>query len=917
MGRDSRGDRYSRRNDTSDRHGIPEGPSGNSSTAATAASTRYGRYAGNRRSRSPRGSRRGGSDERNSERHRRRRRSASDERQRRRPATSRRAPSKETGRRGHRRSRSRSSSSSSTSRKGELARSRFEEVNVQELLNPGIQTIPGGMGAPVSPDVLFALLKQQQEQLQHEQELQELHAAVEQDYLAQAQAQAQAQAVLGSGNETQVFQETSNTTGYTEQEPQQIEEQPAENEENGEIPTQPTAPVKVLPSVADFVPVIPKSLLNLLGVPPSKNDTSGGETKNDSAAEGGQNDNGQEGVLTTTTGALAVLQAPKLSPEAERRAREARRAHISCFPQHTSRQDLLDYFTTIIPMVRRVKVQREMDQLAESMGGENNNGGVIDEGERRVIPSNAVVDVDRVIDLSVNSAKSKPFAFLEVNLADLVTELVEESQRDPERFTFIAADGQSYPITIRRPRDYQSLPGVDHRKVVMLGFPASLSAEKLRMVFEQFGSILAFDVKAGMAYAEFERESDAVDCVRDLHGETLGTHVVVLLPLYDWLKVVCTHAGIDVTLDPDDPVSGASLLAKDAQSTGALVPLLAEDLAKADEPVDHMKELVGLTVPLPDVVLHFAKTFPHLTTLYGSSVPIFPTRVLVLLNLFDEEELVLDETYERLLDEISSEVEKYGRVKSLIVPRRTPPPIPPKPPKNLYSSRMRTTKKSTTASGRDRGRQNQSKKKGGENEDELDMPVPTHSNTSGGETSENNATNGMTTFGKVNDRGGSIGDSNEESEDSDNDDEARYEREKAEYLKAREAYTDKLMHPIHGGFGRVFVEYETIDEAAEAQRAIVGRLFGGRTVVTSFMFEDVLYPPTAEEEEMQAEEKVKLYLEAVGAEEEEETKAQQEGKTSVNGDNDKNDASDEAQAVLTQDEEKEEVSGGGGLDALN
>ncbi|KAH9599142.1 RNA recognition motif domain [Trypanosoma melophagium] len=911
MGRDSRGDRYGRRNDTSDRHGNSEGPSGSSSTAGAAASTRYGRYAGTRRSRSPRSSRRGGSDERNGERHRRRRRSVSDERQRRRPVTSRRAPSKESVRRGHRRSRSRSSSSSSISRKGEVGRSRFEEVDVQELLNPGMQMIPGGMGTPVSPDFLFALIKQQQEQLQHEQELQELHAAVEEDYLAQAQAQA----VLGSVSEAQVSQEPFNPSGYTEQESQQVEDQLIEEEENGEVTTQPAVPVKVLPSVADFVPVIPKSLLNLLGAPPSNNDTSGAGTKNDSATKGGQDDNQQDGVLTTTTGALAVLQAPKLSPEAERRAREARRAHISCFPQHTSRQDLLDYFTTIIPMVRRVKVQREMDQLAESLGGENNSGGVIDEGERRVIPSNAVVDVDRVIDLAVNSAKSKPFAFLEVNLADLVTELVEESQRDPERFTFIAADGQSYPITIRRPRDYQSLPGVDRRKVVMLGFPTSLSAEKLRMVFEQFGSILAFDVKAGMAYAEFERESDAVDCVRDLHGETLGTHVVVLLPLYDWLKVVCTHAGIDVALDPDDPVSGASLLAKDAQATGALVPLLAEDLAKADEPVDHMKELVGLTVPLPDVVLHFAKTFPHLTTLYGSSVPIFPTRVLVLLNLFDEEELVLDETYERLLEEISSEVEKYGRVKLIIVPRRTPPPIPPKPPKSLFSSRMKTTKKSTTAGGR----QNKKKKKGGENGDELDMPLPTHSNTSGGGegvgeeggTSES-ATDGVTKLGIGHDRGGSIAGSNEEAEDSD-DEEARYEREKAEYLKAREAYTDKLMHPIYGGFGRVFVEYETIDEAAEAQRAIVGRLFGGRTVVTSFMFEDVLHPPTAEEEEMQAEEKVKLYLETVGADEEE-TKVQHEGKISDNNDDDKDDAYDEAEAVLADEKKEKEVDD---LDVLN
>ncbi|EAN95799.1 hypothetical protein C3747_13g28 [Trypanosoma cruzi] len=842
MGRDSRGDRYARRVDAeTDRHGAVDG-----SSNASKKSTRYGRYAGKRRSRSPRSGRRGGSEDRDSDRYRSRRHSESDEQRRRRHGTGRgRSGSKEGAKKGggRRRSRSRgSSSSSSTSRRVDGGRQKFEAVDVRELLQPEVQTPAGGMTSSLPGEMILALIQQQQQQQQQQRIPVIFQQQDEKENMRDAVLPSPDAPVATVALPPPAKNDGANESQQLQEQQEQEQERRGAEEANEENASKPAGPSRVLPSVADFVPVIPKSLLSLLSAPgSSNNDGSGGNGGLPGTSASGETEEGQQGALATTTGALAVLQAPKLSPEAERRAREARRAHISSFPQRTTRQELLDYFTTIIPMVRRVKVQREMDEFTEKLREEGGPGADI---ERREIPPNAIVDVDRVIDIAVNSAKSKPFAFLEVNLADLVTELVEESQRDPERFTFISADGRSYPITIRRPRDYQVLAGVDRRKVVMLGFPLTLSAAKLRLVFEQYGPLLAFDVKAGMAYGEFEKESDAVDFVSELHGETLGNNVVVLMPLYDWLKVVCTHAEIDVALDPDDPVSGASLLAKDGQIAGSLVPVLADDVAKAEEPVNHMKELVEFAVRLPDVVLHFAKTFPHLSTLYGSTVPIYPTRVLVLLNLFDEEELVLDETYERLVDEITCEVEKYGRVKTLIVPRRAPPPMPPKPPKNYFASRINTTKKSG---------------------DNL--------KNSGGHNRQHHVNQSM----------GGVSSPDGENEDcykmekDDVDEEAKYEQAKAEYLRAREEYTERLMHPIHGGFGRVFVEYESVDEAAEAQRAIAGRLFGGRTVVTSFMFEDVLNPPTAEEVEAEAEKKVQLYLESIGAcgdEEKEEVQAE-------------------------------------------
>nr|CCC93528.1 unnamed protein product [Trypanosoma congolense IL3000] len=812
MGRDSRGDRYSRRSDVMDPTSVAKGSS-------SASSSRYGRYAGRRRSRSPRGSRRSSSEER----YRRRRHGEGGE----------------TGRRGHHRSRSRSRSlPTSPHRKREGERARFETVDVQELLQPSSQSTNS---APTPPATLFTLLQQQQPQNQQMNVLPTPFPPA---------------GLIANTNISQLF--GMNTIPV---EPTQGRDVQTSSEIPHDVSAElSSAPAKVLPSVADFVPVIPKSLIGLLSTPATGRENEGQGGVSSYGCEEGNDAKGAttSGVQTTTVGTLVTLQAPKLSPEAERRAREARRAHVSCFPRGTSQEELLDYFRTIIPIVRRIRIQREMDQITEEMRKSLGNDADAANIERREIPLNAIVDVDRVIDLAVNSAKSKPFGFLEVSLADLVTELVEESIRDPDRFTFVAADGKSYPITIRRPRDYQELPGVDRRKVVMLGFPPTLPSEKLRLVFEQFGPVVAFDVKGGMAYSEFEREEDAVECVRDLHGEILGNRVVVLLPLHDWLKVVCTHADIDVSLDPDDPVAGTSLLAKNPQNEGALVPLLAEDAEKKDEPVDHMKELLELVVHLPDVVLHFAKTFPHLTSLYGSTTPIFPTRILVLMNLFDEEELVLDETYERLVAEISEEVEKHGRVKSLIIPRRTPPPIPPKLPKSVLESRMGSNK--GTGAGRTQSSFNNNKNTGTQSHEEyVDVTAapssPSHS--------PGRATNGVATAGEggaSEATGACKGDVIDEEYEK-----ACYERAKAEFIKAREAYAVNLLHPIHGGFGRVFVEYESLDEAAIAQREIAGRLFGGRTVVTSFMFEDVLYPPTEDEKDAHADDKLKAYLESVGA----------------------------------------------------
>lgn len=72
----------------------------------------------------------------------------------------------------------------------------------------------------------------------------------------------------------------------------------------------------------------------------------------------------------------------------------------------------------------------------------------------------------------------------------------------------------------------------------------------------------------------------------------------------------------------------------------------------------------------------------------------------------------------------------------------------------------------------------------------------------------------------------------------------QYEQAKQSFQEAMTTYLDRQLHPVWGGYGRVFVVYSTVEEAAAAQQGIAGKLFASRTVITSFLFEDLLYPTT-------------------------------------------------------------------------
>ncbi|EPY23621.1 hypothetical protein STCU_07619 [Strigomonas culicis] len=624
--------------------------------------------------------------------------------------------------------------------------------------------------------------------------------------------------------------------------------------------------------VNEFVPMIPVSLSGLLNLPPQSPPPP--PQSPDPSSEGilggaAPSPPPDAAASANPTNVLALIEAPKISLDAERRAREGRRAHLSGFGSQSNDEEIRAYLQLLLPELRRMRTQREMREAAEALaayeaallsaGGGAAAPHTVAEEDLREIPPNTRCDhIDVLINFTGQYQKSKPFGFVEVNYADLITEMVyyyEQSlaahqaqqnsalnnnhggSTNPSPYFFeCAADRRTYYLAVKRPKDYDVLQGQDDTKCVCLGFPPSLPEGRMRALFEQFGDLAYFEMKDGIAYIEFkdgEEEEDAeggekkrrdarlsaLECRAEMHGSVLNERLMLVHPLHDWLKVLLHQKGFNVRVEDDDPISGKYVLHHEIHQTDAHPSPAAEAAATAGagggpstalvlagkeagagaagSEKEVMKEILEMKVPLAEVVLHLATypphPHPHLLAA-GPHAPllqartttnVFPTRILVLLNCFDEEELVLDAPYRRLVEEMEREVERHGRVTELIIPRRTPRPHAPQMPKRPAHDE--------------------------EEEDAHDAPV------------------------EVLPGGGSGR-------------QARYERQLAEYEEAKirfqkelHEFNRKQLHPLHGGYGRVFVVYETVEEAAAAQAALVGRLFGRRSVITSFLFEDLYF----------------------------------------------------------------------------
>ncbi|XP_048860914.1 splicing factor U2AF 65 kDa subunit-like isoform X2 [Brienomyrus brachyistius] len=227
--------------------------------------------------------------------------------------------------------------------------------------------------------------------------------------------------------------------------------------------------------------------------------------------------------------------------------------------------------------------------------------------------------------LAVQINQDKNFAFLEFRSVDETTQAMA--------FDGIIFQGQS--LKIRRPHDYRPLPGISEQpafhvpgvvstvvpdsphKLFVGGLPNYLSDDQVKELLTSFGPLKAFNLvkdsatslSKGYAFCEYVDISATDQAVAGLNGMQLGDKKLI--------------------------VQRASVGAKNANTTAII------------------ETPVTLQVP-------------GLQRLQSSGMP---TEVLCLLNMVMPEELVDDEDYEEILEDIREECCKYGNVRSIEIPR--------------------------------------------------------------------------------------------------------------------------------------------------------------------------------------------------------------------------------------------------------
>jgi hypothetical protein len=468
-------------------------------------------------------------------------------------------------------------------------------------------------------------------------------------------------------------------------------------------------------------------------------------------------DKAQAGALVVSALQVA-LSAPLAARRhaAAQRARESRRVHISRLHPQVDVADIKRAFRALCDRLRREMID------AQAVSGQG-------------CPLDAALTVDDVLDVNIaGRGGTQCFAFVELLMDDMATRLtvgdVEVEVGRPEW-------GPPSRSKCRRPERYMPLGLADPSRIVILGLP-KLQVAGLQDTFETIcrtkGTVTHIaPIPERGYYVEFADAAGAEQVVKELSGQVIGGHILVAQPASEPMRYWLASQGV--------PVNG-----------------LDEDAEARDPMQDLEAELLSLQVPLSQCLATFARSQPHLR---GKWPVVMPTRVLVLLNLFEREEL--DEApgaAESLRLDIEEEVERHGRVVQLIMTTRGP--RVPEPPVR-----------------------------------QPDPPRPqvlriTHGHGPAG-----------------------VGFDEPEEEMQQRDAVAEWELERqrrdAEHNEALQAYYEAKAqwymddrHPVFGsaGIGRVYVEYETVDEAEHAQRQLAGRLFNGRTVITSFLFEDVLDP---------------------------------------------------------------------------
>ena len=220
----------------------------------------------------------------------------------------------------------------------------------------------------------------------------------------------------------------------------------------------------------------------------------------------------------------------------------------------------------------------------------------------------------------------KNFAFLEFRSIDETTQAMA--------FDGINFKGQS--LKLRRPRDYQPMPGLSEnpnlnvpgvvstvvpdsaQKLFAGGIPSYLNEDQVKELFTSFGQLKSFNL------------------VKDsTTGLSKG------YAFFEYLDVSIT----------DTAIAGLN------------------GMQLADKKLLVQRASVGCKNPIALNSAPVQIQVPGLPTVQG---PGQPTEILCLLNMVTDEELTDEEEYEDILDDIREKCASYGGVKSIEIPRPVP-----------------------------------------------------------------------------------------------------------------------------------------------------------------------------------------------------------------------------------------------------
>jgi len=293
---------------------------------------------------------------------------------------------------------------------------------------------------------------------------------------------------------------------------------------------------------------------------------------------------------TMTPDGLAVTPTP-VPVVGSQMTRQARRLYVGNIPFGITEESMMDFFNA----------QMRLGGLTQA-------------------PGNPV--------LAVQINQDKNFAFLEFRSVDETTQAMA--------FDGIIFQGQS--LKIRRPHDYQPLPGMSENpsvyvpvvstvvpdsahKLFIGGLPNYLNDDQVKELLTSFGPLKAFNLvkdsatglSKGYAFCEYVDVNVNDQAIAGLNGMQLGDKKLL--------------------------VQRASVGAKNAT----------------------METSVNQTPVTLQV--------PGLMNSSVNQMGGIPTEVLCLMNMVAPEELLDDEEYEDILEDVKEECGKYGQVKSIEIPR--------------------------------------------------------------------------------------------------------------------------------------------------------------------------------------------------------------------------------------------------------